>query len=219
MLLAVDTSTRRIGVALHDGALVLAEMTWTSPFHHTMELAPAVETTLRYAGIRAADLSAIGAAIGPGSFTALRTGLAFVKGLALAHGIPIFGVNSLSVTAASQPEMDIPLIAVLEAGRKRLAAQAFSWQGSWTPAGVARLVTIEELAGTITTRTWLCGELDGRAREILSGNPNAVPASPAMSLRRPAVLAELALDRQRSGRPDDPAALSPVYLSTEGSEG
>lgn len=216
MLLAVDTSTRRIGIALFDGDQILSEMAWASPFHHTMELAPAVATTLRYAGLQVPDLTAIGAAVGPGSFTALRTGLAFVKGMALAHNIPLYGINSLTITAASQPPSDIPLIAVLEAGRKRLAAQIFTWQEGWKANGNTRLVTLEELNHQVVTPTRLCGELDGKARLALAGNPHARIAGPSQSLRRPAILAELAWARFKNGQADDPASLAPVYLSTEG---
>ena len=42
MLLAVDTSTRTVGLALYDGVQVLYELTWTSNDFHTVELAPAV---------------------------------------------------------------------------------------------------------------------------------------------------------------------------------
>ena len=218
MLLAIDPSTRRIGIAIFDGSQILTEMTWASPFHHTMELAPAVESSLRYAGLQASGLTAVGAAIGPGSFTALRTGLAFVKGLVLAHGIPVIGIPSLDITAASQPKKDVPLIAVLEAGRKRLAARRYSWKDGWQAEEDGQLVTLEKLDRLIDEPTWLCGELDAKAREILSANPLAQLASPAQSLRRPAVLAELAWKRFSNADFDHPSTIAPLYLSTEGIE-
>ena len=42
LLLALDTSTRTVGLALYDGAQVLNETIWTSQDYHTVELAPAV---------------------------------------------------------------------------------------------------------------------------------------------------------------------------------
>lgn len=42
MLLAIDTSTAQLGLALYDGATVAAELTWTSRARHTVELAPAL---------------------------------------------------------------------------------------------------------------------------------------------------------------------------------
>ena len=84
MLLAVDTSTAQTGLALYDESGVVAEQVWTSRQHHTAELAPAVEELLRRGGLTVERLQALGVARGPGSFTSLRVGLAFVKGLALA---------------------------------------------------------------------------------------------------------------------------------------
>ncbi len=117
MLLAVDTSTAQLGLALYDGAVVIAELTWTSRARHTVELAPALSGLLDRTGISIKDLAALGVAIGPGSFTSLRVGLAFVKGLALARHLPVIGVPTLDTVAASMPVQDIPLAAVLQAGR------------------------------------------------------------------------------------------------------
>ena len=69
MLLAIDTSTAQMGLALYDGAQVAAESTWTSRQHHTVELAPAVAELLRRCDMEAASLEAIGVALGPGRCT------------------------------------------------------------------------------------------------------------------------------------------------------
>ncbi|OFX09309.1 MAG: tRNA (adenosine(37)-N6)-threonylcarbamoyltransferase complex dimerization subunit type 1 TsaB, partial [Anaerolinea sp. RIFOXYB12_FULL_60_12] len=112
MLLAVDTSTAQLGLALYDGAAVAAELTWTSRQRHTVELAPALAGLLGRVGLTMGDISALGVAIGPGSFTSLRVGLAFVKGLALARRLPLIGVPTLNVVAVSVPVLGFPLAAV-----------------------------------------------------------------------------------------------------------
>ena len=217
MILAIDTSTRRIGLALYDGAQVVNEMAWTSPFHHTVELAPSVAQSLTRAGAGIDALQAVAIATGPGSFTALRTGMAFAKGLALARDLSLIGVPSLAISAACLPAAGIPLCAVLEAGRKRLAAGWFRAQGgAWHPTGAPELLTVEVLAVRIEAETLVTGELDGAAREALAVNPSVRLASPAASLRRPAVLAELAWSRWQDGKSDDPVHLSPVYLTEAG---
>ncbi len=219
MLFAIDTSTRQIGVALFDGerptgARILAEAAWTSPFHHTVELAPAARRAFEQAGITAGDLTAVGVAIGPGSFTALRAGLAFAKGLALGRDLPLIGVPSLDVTAAGQPGSDLPLVAFLEAGRKRLAAGRYSWSGLvWTPSGEPDLVTVEELVAGLNEPAIVCGELSAAIREALAGHPFVRLSEIG---RQPAVLAELAWQRFQAGEADDPATLAPIYLSTAG---
>ncbi|RPH62923.1 MAG: tRNA (adenosine(37)-N6)-threonylcarbamoyltransferase complex dimerization subunit type 1 TsaB, partial [Chloroflexi bacterium] len=121
MLLAVDTSTAQIGLALYDGAQVVAESLWSSRARHTQELAPAFAEMLAHTGVKVDEIKAIGVALGPGSFTSLRVGLAFVKGLAFSRNLPIVGINTLSVVAASQPPSGLPLACLLPAGRGRLA--------------------------------------------------------------------------------------------------
>src|SRR5512142_1346094 len=106
MLLAVDTSTSWIGLALYDGVRVLGEMTWQSPSHHTVELSPGINELMQRCNVRTTDLQALGVAIGPGSFTALRIGLSVVKGMALALRIPVIGIPTLDALAAAQPVRD-----------------------------------------------------------------------------------------------------------------
>jgi len=109
VLLAIDTSTRTVGIALYDGAQVLHETVWTSLDHHTVELAPAVAQALSKSGLTPESLEAIAVATGPGSFTGLRIGLAMTKGLSLAHKIPIIGVPTLDdPLSVSQPWMCLP---------------------------------------------------------------------------------------------------------------
>lgn len=213
MLLAVDTSTRAMGVALYDGTRVLSEMTWISKNHHTVELAPTVHQTLTQVGAEVSDIQALGVAIGPGSFTGLRIGLAFVKGLALSHRLPIIGIPTLDVVAAALP---VPpgskLAAVLEAGRRRLAVGWYhAKEGEWQPEGDLQNLTIEEFVETINGPTLVCGELSGEARERLSQTKSIIP-SPMRCVRRPAVLAELVWKRWQANDTNDPATLKPIYL-------
>ncbi|HJL70396.1 MAG TPA: tRNA (adenosine(37)-N6)-threonylcarbamoyltransferase complex dimerization subunit type 1 TsaB, partial [Anaerolineales bacterium] len=119
MLLAIDTATERASLALDDGAEILAEYNWRSANNHTVELSPQVEHMLRNAGVRADALEALAVALGPGSFTGLRIGLAFAKGFALAHALPLLGVPTLDIVAHAQPPLDGVLLAVLSAGGGR----------------------------------------------------------------------------------------------------
>ena len=214
MLLALDTSTRYIGLALYDGVQVLSESFWTCQDYHTVELAPEVTRALAKSGFTVADLKALGVAIGPGSFTGLRIGLAFAKGLALAQRLPLVGVATLDILAASQPLSEIPMAAVLQAGRGRLAV---GWyrpvDGAWQPDGELEILTAEELHERINSPTLVCGELSAAEQRLLSRKrKNVLLAAPAQSVRRPAVLAEIAWRRWQAGQTDQPAALAPIYL-------
>lgn len=214
MLLAVDTSTTQVGLALYDGAQVVGEMLWHSRHHHTVELAPALSDLLARTGVTMDGIRALGVAIGPGSFTSLRVGLALVKGLALARRLPVIGVPTLDALAAAQPLRDLPLAAVLQAGRGRLALVWYrAGNNGWQAQGPARTTTADALAEEIDHPTLVCGELTAEERQRLARKRvNVLLASPAQAVRRPAFLAELAWKRWQNGNVDDLAALAPIYL-------
>ena len=220
MLLAVDTSTPQIGLALYDGAQVLAEQLWTSKVRHTVELAPAVSDMLARTGLKADQLNALGVAIGPGSFTSLRVGLSFIKGLALALAVPVVGINTLDILAAGQPIGILPLACLLPAGRGRLAVGWYdpplrdrsAKKNGWRARGAATIQTAEALSVSIIEECTVCGDLTAQERQSLKKNGNIWLVSPAMSTRRPAILAELAYQRWQAGSVDDVSSLAPLYL-------
>lgn len=214
MLLAVDTSTVWVGLALYDGAQVVSEEVWQTHGHHTVELAPGLAALFARTGITSKDLRALAVALGPGSFTSLRIGLGLVKGMAYALHLPIVGIPTLDFMAASRPIRDLPMAVVLQAGRGRLAVGWYTNQaGSWVATKDAGVMTVEELAQSIREPTLVCGELSAEERHTLSRKrKNVVLASPAQSLRRPSFLAELAWRRWQAGRVDDPVSLAPIYL-------
>ncbi|MGB6422877.1 MAG: tRNA (adenosine(37)-N6)-threonylcarbamoyltransferase complex dimerization subunit type 1 TsaB [Anaerolineales bacterium] len=214
LLLALDTSTRTVGIALYDGTRVIGEYIWRSMDYHTVELAPAVHSALKKSGLKISDLGALGVALGPGSFTGLRIGLALAKGIALAQRLPLIGVPSLDALAIAQPVSDLPIVAVLQAGRSRLAAGWYEVRdGKRKSTGKIEALTPEELVERIKKPTVVCGELTEDGRQLLKDNcKHAILASPAHSLRRPTFLAELSWQRWQAGEVDDPTSLSPIYL-------
>jgi tRNA threonylcarbamoyladenosine biosynthesis protein TsaB len=214
VLLALDTSTRSAGIALYDGVQVISEWVWVSNNHHTVELAPAVAMVLQRAGITAEDLTVLGIATGPGSFTGLRIGMALAKGLALARHLPMVGVPTLDILAVAQPVSAFNMVAVLQAGRGRLAAAWYQVvDHTWQALGETTVQTVDDLSRKIQHPTWVCGELNESERRLLGRKrKNVILASPAQCVRRPSFLAELAWQRWLSGKVDDPATLTPTYL-------
>jgi tRNA threonylcarbamoyladenosine biosynthesis protein TsaB len=218
MLLAIDTSTSQLGLALYDGIQVLGEQNWTSHARHTQELAPAVAELLSRCGKTMNDIQALGVAIGPGSYTCLRTGLAFAKGLVLARAIPLIGIPTLDITAACVPLTGMRLAAILQAGRGRLALVWYKpGEDGWQAQGPAIVTTAEELEQKIRKPVIICGELTEEDRHKLGRRYKKITlASPAQCVRRPGVLAEIAWKRWQAGKVDAAASLAPIYLHTAG---
>jgi tRNA threonylcarbamoyladenosine biosynthesis protein TsaB len=218
MLLALDTSTAQVGLALYDGVQVLGEMTWTTRQHHTTELAPALNGLLKRSGISMEGVEALGVAIGPGSFTSLRVGLSLAKGIVLARHLPLVGISTMDIIAAAQPAGEHPLAVVIQAGRKRIAVGWYQFsENRWQVQGGVKGMTVDELAEQIEHPTHIAGELTAEDRSRLSRKrTNILLASPVYCVRRPSFLADLAWARWKNNDVDDPASLAPIYLHVEG---
>lgn len=215
MLLVVDTSTQSVGLGLFDGTEIIGEMVWQTHSHHSVELAPAVNSLLKRCKVPSSSLTALGIALGPGSFTSLRIGLAFVKGFALTLHLPVIGIPTLDIVAAAiTPQNGYPLAAILRAGRSRLAVGWYDSEDTrWHSRGEAEVMEFETLAGMFKQPALVCGELDPDQRAALARKKkNVILASPALSVRRPAYLAELAWERWQAGQADDAVSLAPIYL-------
>lgn len=217
MILAIDTATQSIGIALYEGHTLLAEATWQSGRHHTVELAPEIALMLRRVGRNADDLTAIAVASGPGSYTGLRIGMALAKGLALVHHLPLIGISTFDILAIAQAPIYERLIAVLRAGRKRISVCHYSREDTrWVSVGKPQNTTWSELVADLDTPALMTGEIDEEARSLLKDIPHLHVAAPPTSLRRPAWLAELARERIQSGKITDPAGVAPWYLDPRG---
>ena len=218
MLLAIDTSTAQIGLALYDGESVPGEFVWHSGLHHTQELAPALAELLARVDIKIDAVTALGVALGPGSFTSLRVGLGFVKGLVLARHMPVVGIPTLDVVAAAVPLSERRLAAILQAGRGRLALGWYkAGKNGWQVDGPVTATTADELAEKIRKPVIVCGEMSADERQRLARKfKNVTLASPAQCVRRPGILAELAWQKWQAGKIDSAAALAPIYLHVAG---
>lgn len=100
MLLAFDTATSHVTVALHDGDRVVADYSASESMRHGEMLAPGIADVLARAGAISQDVTAVAVGVGPGPFTGLRVGLVTARTMALALDIPVYGVCSLDVVAA-----------------------------------------------------------------------------------------------------------------------
>ncbi len=98
-LLGIDTATDMLNVALVEGKQLIAESRSAGKRAHGERLMPTIEGLLQELHWGLKDLSGIAICIGPGSFTGLRIGLAAVKGLAFATGLPVVSVVTLDVLA------------------------------------------------------------------------------------------------------------------------
>jgi tRNA threonylcarbamoyladenosine biosynthesis protein TsaB len=99
VLLAWDTSTDVVTVAVHDGSQLLAHRTGDAVRRHAEVLTPLIAAALADVGVRGSDLQGIAVGVGPGAYTGLRVGLVTAQTLATAWAVPAQGACSLDALA------------------------------------------------------------------------------------------------------------------------
>ncbi|MBI3244029.1 MAG: tRNA (adenosine(37)-N6)-threonylcarbamoyltransferase complex dimerization subunit type 1 TsaB [Chloroflexi bacterium] len=213
MILAIDTATRNISLALASEGAIVAEATWHTQNNHTVELAPALERMLTAQNVSAKDLTAVAVAIGPGSFTGVRIGLGLAKGLALANNLPLIGVPTLDVLARALPGEN--LIAAIQAGRRRVIWAKYE---NGRAASPTVLGTWDDVAIHASGGETVVGEIDPDGLEVLSRHQIKI-GSLSQNVRRAACLAEIAWERWHDGATDDAAILAPIYAHQPASGG
>jgi tRNA threonylcarbamoyl adenosine modification protein YeaZ len=132
VLLAFDTATPAVTVALYDGQQVVAERTTVDAMRHGELLAPSIAGILEEAGLVRQDLTAIAVGVGPGPFTGLRVGLMTARTLGAVLEIPVYGVCTLDVLAVEAVDtgtVDGPFQVATDARRKEVYLASYDRYG------------------------------------------------------------------------------------------
>jgi tRNA threonylcarbamoyl adenosine modification protein YeaZ len=202
LLLAFDTATPAVTVALHDGAAVIAAESAVDARRHGELLSAFIDKVLRSVGAGHADLTGVAVGTGPGPYTGLRAGLMTARVLGSALGIRVDGVCSLDVIAAAARSGagQSEFLVATDARRREVYWARYSPAGqrtggpevSWpadVPAGLPVAgegpVLYPDLAGRVLEPRYpSAGELAGIVVARLAAGLPPEPAEP-LYLRRP----------------------------------
>jgi tRNA threonylcarbamoyl adenosine modification protein YeaZ len=202
LLLAFDTATPAVTVAVHDGARVLAHMTTVDARRQGELLASEIAMVVAQAGAGLAELTAVVAGVGPGPYTGLRAGLVTARVLGAALGVGVHGVCTLDVIAsdAVAAAAGRPFLVATDARRREVywaryspAGERLSGPGVAAPASLpAGLPTAGEgpaaypglLGEPIAPRFPSAATLAGLAAGRLAAGDGLLPPEP-LYLRRP----------------------------------
>lgn len=200
-ILAIDTAST-CSVAVGCDGRIAARRYADIARGHAEALMPMIESALAEAGIGYDDLDLIAAAVGPGSFTGLRTGLAAARGLALALGVPTCGVSSLEAAAAAAACGE-PILVALETKRTDIYAQSFD--AALAPLGDPAVVSPDDIRRVAPAPPFsVAGDAAHRIRGLLSAR-----FLETVTLGDAATIAAVAA---RRGIPKRPEVLRPLYL-------
>lgn len=219
LLIAFDTATPAVTVALHDGTHVLAETTTVDARRHGELLASSIDAVLTEAGAGRLDITAVAAGTGPGPYTGLRVGLVTARVLGSALGVPVYGVCTLDVIAADAAKAagGREFIVATDARRREVYWARYDAGGTrldgpavGIPADVAELAAASQAAASQAAAGSQAGGgiLAAGAGVLLYPGVLGEPLEPAYPAA--GTLARLAARQLAAGRPGTGA--EPIYL-------
>jgi tRNA threonylcarbamoyl adenosine modification protein YeaZ len=214
LYLAIDTSTALVGLALIDDGNVIAEDTWRCVKNHSVELLPHVSLLFQRAGCKIKDVTGLITACGPGGFNGLRVGIGTAKGLAFGLGVPIAGIKTLSAAAYQHAGRNLPVCAILPAGRSEVAWAIYrEIDGKWLNVVPDTISLPVDISPNINSATVFAGEIEEALQgELRTQLGDFLVIDNNAPKTRVHALAELGSDRLDNGDVDEVAALQPFYL-------
>ena len=232
LILAIETATRAGSVAVARGETVLCGREGDPSISHSMNLIEMIDGLLHEAGAHLSDVDVFAVAVGPGSFTGLRIGLATVKAFAEGNQRPIVGISTLAAVAhASRVKGEV--VSLLPAGRGEVFVQMFSVAAAEVaprdePAHLSPAETITRYGNLSSVQ--FSGEGVFKLSEYIrdSADPTRSEESSARIIKpldaaRNSVplagsIAALALKDYREGKSVKPESLQAVYVRPSDAE-
>ena len=213
-LLTIDTSSTACSVAITSGGRLVTENLLNLDRPISGQLLKSVEMAVADATMTFADLDGFGVAIGPGSFTGLRVGVATVKGLALAANKPVAGFSSLAMLAMNLPWAYYPVCAMLDARKSEVYTALYRCTDHPQAISAESVIAPGQFLATITETTIFVGEGALRYREQIAAALGALAIFPPSTCHVPRASSGAMLAAAAFARGDIPPlpALNPVYI-------
>lgn len=226
LILAIETSTNIVSVALWQTSEkeksfsiygnIVGEFTLNLLGNHSATLMPGIDHLLKVTNLHINQVEGIALALGPGSFTGLRIGVATAKGLAYALKIPVVGVPTLDGLAQNVCYTSRLVCPVLDARKNEVYAALYRGDGSGclTKISADMVIGPEELIKHIKEEVVFLGNgvdvYGGLWQQRLGAR--AIFAPPGFSQPRAVHIARLSLPKFQNGQTGNLFSLAPIYL-------
>ena len=228
-LLAIETSTRLLGVAIIEGPQqvtvdaadgqpdrLLASLEVEGDRVHGAGLPELVAEALNTTSLTVAQLDGLIVDIGPGSFAGLRIGVAYVKGLTIAAHLPVATVCALDLIAENSPKVEREAVCpIIDAKQRKVYSARYIFRGPREYRQPPALLTIEQVIERCGREpTYFLGDGLTVYREALAGALGERARFAPESAWRPriAAAARQGITAFRAGKLADPSTLVPMYL-------
>lgn len=222
LILAVETATLAGSIAIARGEAVIGALSGDPAVSHSNTLLADLDRLLADTGIKLPEIDLFAVAVGPGSFTGLRIGIATVKALAATLARPCAAIPTLKTIALAGSASDASL-ALLPAGRGEVFAQLFSVSNDSTvtaldePSHLAPQKLMDKY-GSRKTLLW-CGEGAIAQRELIENSSRGKQWRMAPKVENLArYVATLALAKLRNDQLVAADALQAIYVRPSDAE-
>ena len=221
-VLAVDTSSNVATVAVMENDLLLGEYILNHKKTHSQKIMPMIEQLLSDLELTANDIDIFAAAVGPGSFTGLRIGVATVKALAHAVGKRVVSVGTLEALAYNVPQCEHIIVPIMDARRNNIFTASYIWDEGFKEVGEPEGITIEECVeacgnfletvfvgdGAIIHKDYIVEKLGDKA---------IFPHGAVLNSRASSVAA-IAMERAKRGETQSYLEMKPYYIKKSQAE-
>ncbi len=216
-VLAIDTSSVVATCAVLDEEKILGEYSLNQDMSHSEKLSPMIKELMDSLKLKIQDIDLFASAIGPGSFTGLRIGIATMNSFAHVVDKPVVGVSTLEALAFNLPNNDI-VIPMMDARRDRVYTGIYKWiNGKLFNITAPTIMKVTELINVINDnyeRVTVNGDGTLKYRNILEDNlKGKILFSPrGFNHCRATSVGELAILKYNDGEIDNYFTLTPEYL-------
>lgn len=214
-ILAFDTSTKFLSIALMDKEEVIKELHFEAGIKHSEILIPRIKDMLNEAGWNLSDIELICVGLGPGSFTGLRIAVATVKGLTISDGMKIKGVPTMDAMARRVEAGEKFVAPLLDAHKGKVYSCIYEKEnGKITRTTDYLLLTVDELLDSLKEKVLFFGSGAEKYIEKIKENPLAEVLEGCDFYPRAADIGLIGLERLSEGA-DEAETIDPLYLHSK----
>jgi len=212
IVLGIDSSTDNLAVGLATEQSTIASKVLMAPRQHGSQIINLIGQLLVEAGKTKNDLGGVAVAIGPGSFTGLRVGLATAKGLAIGLKIPLIGVSTFDVVTdrlrGEYPEFCLAVVA--------RRGEFYFCRTEIKTAVELKIELVGESDLTKRVGNVPIGFITGQPDNFEKNKFRMIPSDKLLVSADE--LAKLGVKRIAAEKIDDPALLEPLYIAPSQAE-
>jgi len=212
-ILAIDTSTKILCLGLSED-LKIYEYSLEVGRGLSSMLAVTVKRVLDTLGWEASDIDYLACGLGPGSFTGMRTGIAFIKGMGWAVKKPVIGISSLDILARNAGNTDKQIVPIVDAKRALIYTSVFRMKNNRLIRIKPYMLLSEEVFfSKIKKDCLILGDaLDLYKQRIISDIKNVVVLDKDLWYPKPRHIIAIAWERIKSRKISSAFDIEPIYL-------